>query len=175
MAQVVDAYVAVGSNIAPAENIPRALDMLVQWTTVAGVSTFYRTAPIARPEQDEYRNGVFHLRASHPPRDLKFDVLRKIETALGRIRTDDAYAPRTIDLDLVIYGDCVVDSEELTLPDPDILTRPFVAVPLLEMAPALRLPDSGEPLARFVTEAMREELRADAKLSSSLKMRLGNE
>lgn len=175
MSSEVEAFVAVGSNIAPHENIVRAMEALLRRVPVFAVSTFYRTPPIGRPEQDAYRNGVFGLRTSMAPRDLKFEVLRVVERDLGRVRSEDAFAPRTIDLDLAIHGDCVEHSEELELPDPDIRTRAFVAVPLLELAPTLRLPDTGEPLAELVTAAMRASLRPDIPLSQGLKARLCHE
>jgi dihydroneopterin aldolase/2-amino-4-hydroxy-6-hydroxymethyldihydropteridine diphosphokinase len=78
---------------------------------------------------------------------LKFDVLRKIESQLGRIRTSDKFAPRTIDLDMILYGTLVIDEADIKIPDPSIRLYPFVAVPLLELAPKLILPDTHTPLA----------------------------
>lgn len=175
MPSEVDAYVAVGSNICPESNIPRALDLLMECADVLAASTFYRTPPIERPDQDDYRNGVVHLRTEIPPHPLKFDILRGIERALGRVRSDDAYAARTIDLDLILYGDWVVDEPALRLPDPDIRNRAFVAGPLLELAPDLCLPDTGERLADVATPTLTTELRADVVLSIGLRARLRNE
>ena len=174
MAGDVVAYVAVGSNIAPHENVVRAFDMLAGLVRVCAVSTFYLTPPIGRPEQDVYRNGVFCVGTSVSPRELKFEILREVEQRLGRVRSDDAFAARTIDLDLALYGDCVIDEEDLRVPDPDIRTRAFVAFPLIELAPTLELPDTGERLAEVVTEVMRAELCPDILLSEVLKARLGD-
>jgi 7,8-dihydro-6-hydroxymethylpterin-pyrophosphokinase len=83
---------------------------------------------------------------------LKFEVLRRIEAALGRRRGPDKYAPRPIDLDLLLYGDSVVEEPDLVLPDPDLRTRPFLAAALQELAPGLIEPVAGfpgEPLAEF--------------------------
>ena len=77
------------------------------------------------------------------PRELKFQVLRRIESELGRTRGSDKFAARTIDLDLILYDELVMTTEDLTLPDPDILRRPFLAIPLHELAPGLVLPGSG--------------------------------
>jgi 2-amino-4-hydroxy-6-hydroxymethyldihydropteridine diphosphokinase len=170
-----DSYIAVGSNVSPRENIVRALEMLQRRVNVRGVSTFYRTPPLKRPEQPEYRNGVFWVRTDLSPRALKFDVLRQTEEGLGRVRTEDAYAARTIDLDLILYGDRMTNSDELVLPDPDIRARAFVAVPLLELAPALRLPDSGEALADIVNAAMCQDLEPDHELTDTLRARISNE
>jgi len=145
------AYVAVGSNVEPRTNIPAALRLLRRRVTVSAVSTFYRSAAVGpdgtpRADQPDFLNGVFQVRTPLAARELKFDVLRPIERELGRLRTADKYAPRTIDLDVLLYGESVIDEPDLSIPSPD-LSRPFVAVPLLELAPETVLPDTREPLA----------------------------
>lgn len=142
-----EAYLAVGSNIDPETNVVAALVMLAAETTVTGVSTFYRTPPLARPEQDCYVNGIWRIVTPLGARDLKFSLLRPVERRLGRVRTPDAHAPRTIDLDIALFGDEVIDETDLRVPDPGIVERPFLAVPLLELAPQLRLPGTGVRLA----------------------------
>lgn len=146
-AEQAEAFVAVGSNIDPDDNVVAALDLLIRATNVVGVSTMYRTAPLGGLRQPPFVNGVWQIRTSSGARDLKHGILRDIEASLGRVRTSDAYAARTIDLDIAIYGDLVINEPGLVIPDPDILKRPFVAVPLLELAPDLCLPDSGLRLA----------------------------
>lgn len=145
--EVVDVFIAVGSNIDPEQNIRAALERLKRHVHVTAVSTFYRTAPLAGRDQAFYLNGVWRAQTSRSARRLKFDVLRPLEVDLGRTRTEDKYAARTIDLDLIVYGDRVIDEPDLRTPDPDLRVRPFIAVPLLELAPDFVLPDSGEPLA----------------------------
>ena len=158
MAKSVDAYIAVGSNIEPEKNIREALERLRQHVRVRATSTFYRTAPIGRPEQPAFLNGVWHIETSRTARGLKYEVLRRIEAELRRRRTEDKYAARTIDLDIVIYGDEVIDDPYLRIPDPDLRDRLFIAVPLLELAPCLVLPDTGERLSSLVN------VKADADL-----------
>jgi 2-amino-4-hydroxy-6-hydroxymethyldihydropteridine diphosphokinase len=148
---VAGAFIALGSNIAPARNIARALRRLAQHGPLR-ISTVYRTAPEDRPEQPWYYNCVARLETDQPARQLKADVLRRIEQELGRVRMADKYAPRTIDLDLILYDDCVVDSDELTLPDPRIEQRAFVACGLCELEPELRLPGSNRPIETVVAE-----------------------
>ena len=143
----IEAYISVGSNIEPEKNIPEALEKLKKYVSVKAVSTFYRTVPIGRPEQPAFLNGVWQIDAEQTARELKFDVLRQIEAELGRVRTEDKYAARTIDLDIALYGDMVIDEPDLRIPDPDIRQRPFIAVPLLELAPLLVLSDTGELLS----------------------------
>jgi dihydroneopterin aldolase/2-amino-4-hydroxy-6-hydroxymethyldihydropteridine diphosphokinase len=134
-------FVAVGSNVAPEENVTRALRLLDREIGVLGVSTFYRTPALDRPEDPPYVNGVIEVGDSLGPQELK-KLLQQTEQAVGRERVADRYASRTMDLDLLIHGDQVAASGGLTLPHPDIRERPFVAIPLLELAPDLTLPDS---------------------------------
>lgn len=145
--QPVDAFIAVGSNIRPQQNVTDALELLQQQVRVLASSTFYWTSPLGRTDQPRFLNGVWRIRTSLLPRSLKFDVLRGIESKLGRARTKDKYAPRPIDLDIVLYGRLVLNEPDLLIPDPDVRRRPFIAVPLLELAPDLTMPDTGEPIA----------------------------
>jgi 7,8-dihydro-6-hydroxymethylpterin-pyrophosphokinase len=116
-------------------------------------------------------------------------VLRRIEHDLGRIRTDDKYAPRTIDLDILVYDDLVVETDGVVIPDPEIANRPFLAIPLCELDPGLTLPDSGlavcdlagrfapsdmEPLREY-TDSLRDSISGERAsehgLGDSRKMR----
>jgi len=129
----VQAFIAVGSNIEPEHHIRLALEQLARHVTITGLSTFYRTPPLHRPEQPTFINGVVRIETAIPARALKFEVLRTVESRLGRVRTVDKYAPRTIDLDIVLYGSQVIAEPDLRIPDPDLRARPFLAVPLLEL------------------------------------------
>lgn len=168
-----DAFVSVGSNIEAATNIPLALRRLKELVNVRTTSTFYRTEDIQCPGRPQFSNGVWHLVVERSPLELKHDILRKVEVDLGRIRTADRYSPRTVDLDLILYGERVIRTDDLILPDPNISTRSFIAVPLLELVPDLVLPDTGKPLSvlpsahdrslhvlRELTETLQEILRA---------------
>ncbi|MHB9134518.1 MAG: 2-amino-4-hydroxy-6-hydroxymethyldihydropteridine diphosphokinase [Armatimonadota bacterium] len=167
------AYIAIGSNIHPEDNVHRALLLLARRVRITGISTFYRTAPLGNPGQQAFYNGVVAVETDIPPEALKYQVLRKIEEESGRRRTADKYAPRTIDLDLLLYDDLLLNTETLILPDPDIAARPFLAIPLCELDPARVLPGAGktlreiaaalpdqemEPLTAF-TAALREDIR----------------
>ena len=145
--RAVEAFIAVGSNIEPERNVPAAFEMLREVACVTAVSTMYRTAALERPEQEPYVNGVWRVLTHLSARELKFTVLRRIEARLGRVRTEDAYAPRPIDLDIALFGSAVIREPDLVVPDPDILGRPFLAVPLVELAPGLRLPGTDDLLA----------------------------
>lgn len=138
------AYVGAGSNIEPEKNMLEALRLLLPEGLVR-VSTVYRTEPVDSPGSPFFYNCVAELKTNRPPIELKYSVLRPVEEALGRRRGADKHAPRPIDLDLVAYGALEVSAEGLNLPDREIYTRPFLVIPLLELAPAFILP-GGRPL-----------------------------
>ncbi len=138
------AFVSVGSNIEPEKNVRAALQRLGEQVTIRAVSTVYLTEPIGPAGQPPYYNCVADVETDLTPLGLKQKVLRGIETALGRSRTADKYAPRTIDLDLILYDEVVMTTDELVLPDPDILQRPFLAAAMRELAAGLVLPGSGK-------------------------------
>jgi 2-amino-4-hydroxy-6-hydroxymethyldihydropteridine diphosphokinase len=147
------AFIAIGSNINPAENIRKALRGLGCHVHIAGLSTVYLTEPEDRPDQPPYYNCVAAIETDLPPEKLKYEVLRHVEAELGRVRTADRYAPRTIDLDLIVYDDLTIETGDLTLPDPLILRRPFLAAGLCELAPGLRLSKWNQTLEQ-ITAAM---------------------
>lgn len=165
-------YVGVGSNIDPHRNIPSALTRLAEQVTVTAVSTFYRTVPLDRPDQPLYANGVFGVETLLEPRQFK-QLLCAVEVTLGRRRGGDRHAPRTIDLDLLLLGDLVLDDDRFRLPDPDICRRPFISTPLMELAPELRLPDTGERLADLAPRP--SALTPDAPLTAALRAALGTD
>lgn len=175
------AFIAVGSNIAPARNVREALRRLALDEAVAGISTVYRTPAKGRPEQPKYYNCVVEIETATPPRELKFRVLRRIEKELGRERSADKGAARTIDLDLIWYGEVVMKAADLVLPDPQIVARPFLAVPLCQLAPGLVIPGSSlrvcdataglprdgmEPLETYGNSLRKLLLRAGASKAS---------
>ena len=139
-------FLGIGSNIDPERNVPAALRLLARHATIVAISMFHRTEPIGRPEQPPYYNGVVEIATELAPHELKTAVLALIEEQLGRRRSADKYTARTIDIDILIHGDAVVSDGTLRIPDPDIRTRPFVALPLAELAPGLVLPGTGDAI-----------------------------
>ena len=137
---MVRAFVGIGSNIRPEENVRKALQLLASQVNLVGISTVYSTEAEGQPELPRYYNCVAEIETEISPTQLKHEVLRKIEEKLGRERTEDKYAPRTIDLDLILYGDLVLKSDDLVLPDPQIQGRPYLAIPLYELDSELILP-----------------------------------
>ncbi len=152
-------FIGIGSNIEPEKNVRAAIRSLVQQARVTGISTVYCSGAIDRPEQPHYFNCVVEIETDASPAEVKYGMLRPIEESLERERSADKFSPRTIDLDLIVYGDLAVDSEGITLPDPDILERPFLAIPLFELAPELVLPGYnvriGDIAARLPQDAIR--------------------
>jgi len=164
MARIV---IGIGANLSPEANIRRGLELLAEHTRVLAISTFYRSPALARPEQADYLNGAAALETALSPADLKA-LLRAIEHALGRQRTPDKLAARPIDLDVLVFG------RELVAPREELLARPFVALPLAQLAPELVLPGAGrlgDLPSRFEGHGM-EEL---PELASELRRALGLE
>jgi len=139
----VDAYIGLGANLGdPAQTLAHALDALagLPHTTLQARSSVYRTAPIDSSGPD-YLNAVARLRTSLAPRAL-LEQLQAIELQHGRERPY-RNAPRTLDLDLLVYGDAQLDESGLIVPHPRAHERAFVLQPLAEIAPALRIPGRG--------------------------------
>lgn len=140
-------YVGLGSNLeAPRRQLERAIAALdeLPGTRLVAASPFYGNAALT-PGQPDYVNGVAALDSEQTPHQL-LAALQGIEQAHGRQR-GERWAARTLDLDLLLYGDTILDSPELTLPHPRMLERAFVLRPLADLAPQLVLPD-GSTLQR---------------------------
>ena len=132
------AYVALGANLGDARaTLAAARDALaaLPGTTLAAVSSWWRTAPVDAVGPDFF-NGVAALDTTLAPQQL-LEALQAIELRHGRTRAH-RNAPRTLDLDLLLYGDERLSSDRLTVPHPRIAERAFVLAPLLEVAPELR-------------------------------------
>ena len=138
------AYVALGANLAdPTTQVRAALTALSQLpqSTLQRASSLYRTAPVGIAHQPDFINAVAALATTLSPHAL-LDALFAIEAAFGR-RRDYHHAPRTLDLDLLLYDQEVIDSPRLMLPHPRLHLRAFVIAPLLEIAPDCRIPGRG--------------------------------
>lgn len=146
------AFVGLGSNVGDmVETIATAVWVLdeLPGTTVTDVSALYETAPWGGVDQDPFLNAVARLDTTLGPIDL-LDELNSTEAAMGRDRTTEVrWGPRTLDLDLLLHGDTVMDTPRLTLPHPRLAERAFVLVPLMEVFAGGSLPD-GTRLTRLV-------------------------
>lgn len=137
----VTAAIALGSNLGDrAATLQSAIQQLWQLGTVTAVSSFYETDPVGYLDQPQFLNAAALLETTLPPLEL-LESLLAIERAFGRHRSATVpKGPRTLDLDLLLYGDQVLDTPTLTLPHPAMHERRFVLAPLAEIAPHLRHP-----------------------------------
>jgi len=138
--------IALGSNLGErAENISRAVSELNKIIEVTHLSTIYETDPVGGPEQPDYLNAVLIGESELDPADLLTKTL-EIESALGRTR-EVRWGARTLDIDLIVAGDVVSNSEFLILPHPRAHERAFVLEPWLEIEPDAVLPGRGSVAA----------------------------
>jgi 2-amino-4-hydroxy-6-hydroxymethyldihydropteridine diphosphokinase len=138
------AYVGLGANLGPKEvTLLRAVDLLAgeDGIEVLELSELRETAPVGVVDQPEFLNGALALETSLAPREL-LDVLLRVEHELGRVR-GERWGPRTIDLDLLVYGDETVDEPGLRVPHPRLHERRFALEPLAELEPELEIPGLG--------------------------------
>ena len=143
------AYIGIGSNLAgphdtPALQVKRAIEQLavLPQTQLVAQSPLYRSAPMGPPDQPDYINAAAHIETALAPEPL-LDALQVIENRHGRERKQH-WGARTLDLDLLLYGELELHSERLTLPHPGLCERDFVVLPLLDIAPQLRIPGHGK-------------------------------
>ena len=133
------AYVGLGANLGDREGTIHAA--VAELPGVVAVSALRETDPVGVTDQPRFLNGVVALETDLSPREL-LDVLLTVERRLGRERRE-RWGPRTIDLDLLVYGVEVIDDEGLTVPHPRLHERRFVLEPLAEIAPELLIPGRG--------------------------------
>jgi 2-amino-4-hydroxy-6-hydroxymethyldihydropteridine diphosphokinase len=141
---VTRAYVGIGSNLDdPRQQVLRAFDELSQLpeTTLTARSSLYRTAPVGHAAQPHFINAVAALDTTLPAAAL-LSALQEIEVRHGRKRSFPN-APRTLDLDLLVYGDARIDEPGLNVPHPRMHERAFVLAPLVELSPKLEIPGIG--------------------------------
>ena len=138
------AFVGIGSNLGDREaHLSRAIELLSAETgiEVSGVSQIRETEPVGPVDQGPFLNGAVQVATDLTPREL-LDRLLGIERQMGRVRRE-RYGPRTIDLDLLLYGDEVVNEPGLIVPHPRLTERRFALEPLTDLDPSLTIPGSG--------------------------------
>ncbi len=141
------AFIALGSNLDhPERQIKNGLRELAAFpeTRLVGGSSLYRSAPVGYRDQPDFVNAVARVETELTPRALLGHLL-EIERRHGRVR-EFPNAPRTLDLDIVLYGDLALDEPRLTIPHPRMFERAFVIVPLAEIAPDAVVPGRGRVL-----------------------------
>jgi len=143
------AYLSLGSNVDKERNLLVCAQLLAEHGRLAAVSAVYETAPVGNMDDPTFFNAAIALETSLEPAELKEQVLRQVEERLGRLRTADPNAPRTIDVDISLFNDAVLQVGKRHIPDPEILLYPHIAMPLADIAPTYRHPETGETLAEI--------------------------
>ena len=140
---MIDVYVGLGSNLAsPLQQLQHCVNQLreLPHTELVQVSPFYGSTAIGPGEQPDYVNGVAHLHTTLTAGDL-LEALQQLEQQQGRERGPVRWLPRTLDLDILLYGDQIINEPHLHIPHPRMQERNFVLLPLFDLAPTLTMPD----------------------------------
>ncbi|MFE4111675.1 2-amino-4-hydroxy-6-hydroxymethyldihydropteridine diphosphokinase [Kosakonia sp. YIM B13611] len=137
------AYIAIGSNLAsPLDQVNAAIIAIgeIPQSRIVAVSSLYRTPPLGPPDQPDYLNAAVALETPLAPETL-LDHTQRIELQQGRVRKAERWGPRTLDLDIMLFGSLTLNTERLTVPHYDMKNRGFMLWPLFEIAPDLHFPD----------------------------------
>lgn len=167
-AHIHQAYLSLGSNIEPEKNLPAAVRELGRFGRVLRVSRVWQSLPVGGPGQPDYLNAALLLETELSAGDLKAKAIATVEANLGRIRGDNRNGPRTIDIDIMLFDREQLQLGERSIPDREVLERPFVAIPLAEISPGYIHPVTGDSLAeiasRFSPNCSGMRLRSDLLL-----------
>ncbi|MEQ1621134.1 MAG: 2-amino-4-hydroxy-6-hydroxymethyldihydropteridine diphosphokinase [Methylococcales bacterium] len=145
MADKVRAFIGLGSNLAmPSQQITQARTAIAATNGIQELafSSLYKSAPMGPQDQPDYVNAVMAIATDLSPLEL-LKILQRIEHEHGRVRNGERWGPRTLDLDLLLYGDQQIQVPDLTVPHVGIAEREFVLYPLYEIAPDLTVPGKG--------------------------------
>ena len=144
-------FIGIGTNVGDRSNyIDRALDKLrlEDQIWIEAVSSIYETVPVGLQDQPNFLNGVIRIKTSVRPLNL-LEILKRIEVQVGR-QHRKRWGPREIDLDILIYGDLILDHPLLRVPHPEMLNRQFVLQPLVEIQPDLIHPSCNQTISQIV-------------------------
>lgn len=157
---MINAYIAVGSNLGdPVAQAKQAIESLrdLPRSRVIQASSLYSSTPMGPQNQPDYINAVVKIETELQPLEL-LDNTQKIENEQGRVRKEERWGPRTLDLDIILYGDETIDLPRLVVPHYGMRVREFVLYPLLEIEPNLILPD-GSALSQLIESIDRNGLQ----------------
>ena len=138
------AYIGLGSNLSePFKQVQTAINEIkkLEKCLVIKVSSLYLSKPMGPQDQDDYINAVLALETALPPIEL-LDALQKIENKAGRVRKENRWGARILDLDIILFGNEIINSERLTVPHYGMKKREFVLLPLAEIAADLIVPSA---------------------------------
>lgn len=150
------AYIGLGSNLSdPRAQVIDAAKAIgnISSSNVIALSSLYLSKPMGPQDQDDYINAVIAIETSLSALEL-LDALQGIENSAGRVRKDNRWGARILDCDILLYGNESIENERLTVPHYGIKLREFVLLPLVEIAPSLRLPD-GSSINELASEISR--------------------
>lgn len=158
-------FIGLGSNIShpefgtPAEQVAHAIETIAAHPELElqAASSLYQSAPMGPQDQSDYINAVVHIRCACSA-DALLDHLQAIELHFGRERKEERWGPRTLDLDILLFDQQIIQTRRLTIPHYGIAEREFVLVPLFELAPEMVMPD-GRPIAAWVANCSLKGLR----------------
>ncbi len=164
------AYLSLGSNIEPEKNLKAAVANLSRFGRVLRASTVWETQPLGSTNQPSYLNAALLFETMLSAEELRSQAIAEIEMDLGRVRTKDKFAPRTIDIDIMLFNRDILDIDHRHIPDPEIMDRPFVAVTLSEIDPGYVHPENGLTMqqiaSRFHIEQAGMHRRDDIRLTA---------
>ena len=148
------AFLSIGSNIDREQNLPAAIRLLRTMVPVLAVSSVYETAPTGLEDQPFFFNAAVLIETELEPKEIKEQIIDEVETTLKRQRQEDVNAPRTIDIDIALFNDAVLDympadGRSRHIPDPDLLKLIHAIVPIAELAPNQQHPVTGERLGEI--------------------------
>src|SRR3989338_11462833 len=150
--KMAEAYISIGSNIAPKENIKKCLDMLKSEFEVIAISPMYETKPYGYENQSNFINLAVGIKTQLKSHEL-LKKLQEIENKLGRKR-DFRFSPRTIDLDILLYGSEIIEDKDLTIPHKGLLERDFMLIPLADI-----VPDVVHPIAKKKVKDLKQRTK----------------
>ncbi len=163
-------FLALGSNINPASNLPRAVELLAEQGPILGKSSVWQSKPVDASDQADFLNAAVLMETSLSAITFCREVIAEIEQQLDRVRDpDNKNGPRTIDIDLVLFNEEQLQVEHRMIPDPEIADRIFLAIPLAELAPDYCVPGQKKTLSQIAsnfdpTAENQMVLRSDVQL-----------
>jgi 2-amino-4-hydroxy-6-hydroxymethyldihydropteridine diphosphokinase len=141
------AYLGLGANIDPHANLPAAVRELARYGNVVKVSQVWESVPVGFADQPNFLNAAVLLETPHSAASLREHVIPQVEHKLKRQRDPhNVNGPRTIDVDILLFNHEVLELGSHRIPDPELLDRPFVAIPLAELDPHYMHPETGQTL-----------------------------
>jgi 2-amino-4-hydroxy-6-hydroxymethyldihydropteridine diphosphokinase len=146
------AYLSLGSNMEPEHNLPEAVAQLARFGRIKAVSSVWQTAAVGFTNQPDFLNAAVLLETELSASILKEQAITQVENSLGRVRTENKNGPRPIDIDIMLFNHDVVSIGLRHIPDPELLERSFVAIPLAEIAPDYVHPETKVTLAEIALQ-----------------------